>query len=246
MPGTDVLADSLAHAAQSLNEVSSTQETLAMIVDVAVRSIPGADHVGISEAHQDGRLDTLAATSTRVREFDELQVELGEGPCLYAIEEHTLVRIDDIADERRWPRFADRAGRLGLGSQIGVRMRGDDRTLSGLNIYAEKPHALTEESAHSADLFATLAAVAMGKARTIDQLYEGMHHRQRIGVAVGILMQRYRLDEQRAFGFLVRASSHANVKLRDVAAEIVAHHTADVAAHGAAERLGHDSGASGN
>ena len=61
----------------------------------------------------------------------------------------------------------------------------------------------------------------MGKARAIDQLHEGMRSRQRIGVAVGLLMHRYGMSEERAFAFLVRASSHGNVKLRDVAAEVV-------------------------
>ena len=61
----------------------------------------------------------------------------------------------------------------------------------------------------------------MGKATAIDQLHEGMRTRQRIGVAVGLLMHRYEMTEERAFAFLVRASSHGNVKLRDVAAEVV-------------------------
>jgi len=34
-------------------------------------------------------------------------------------------------------------------------------------------------------------------------------------------MERYSIDEDRAFQFLVRASSHGNIKLRDVAAELV-------------------------
>ena len=34
-------------------------------------------------------------------------------------------------------------------------------------------------------------------------------------------MERYGIDEDRAFGFLVRASSTSNVKLREVAREVV-------------------------
>ena len=45
--------------------------------------------------------------------------------------------------------------------------------------------------------------------------------RKVIGQALGILMERYRVDADRAFQFLVRASSSSNVKLRDVAEEIV-------------------------
>ena len=42
-----------------------------------------------------------------------------------------------------------------------------------------------------------------------------------IGQAIGILMERYEMDEERAFAFLVRASSQSNIKLRDLAAELV-------------------------
>ena len=45
--------------------------------------------------------------------------------------------------------------------------------------------------------------------------------RTMIGQAVGILMERYRLDPNRAFGYLVRTSQTGNIKLRDVAADIV-------------------------
>ena len=88
-------------------------------------------------------------------------------------------------------------------------------------MYAEQEDVLDQHSAQAADLFAAQAALAMGKATAIDQLHEGMRTRQRIGVAVGLLMHRYETSEERAFAFLVRASSHGNVKLRDVAAEVV-------------------------
>jgi AmiR/NasT family two-component response regulator len=39
---------------------------------------------------------------------------------------------------------------------------------------------------------------------------------------VGVLMMKYGLSDDRAFEYLVRVSSHSNVKLRDVAAEVVA------------------------
>jgi len=45
--------------------------------------------------------------------------------------------------------------------------------------------------------------------------------RKVIGQAIGILMERYEMNEDRAFAFLVRASSHGNVKLRSVAQELV-------------------------
>ena len=45
--------------------------------------------------------------------------------------------------------------------------------------------------------------------------------RKTIGQAIGIVMERYSINEDRAFQFLVRASRTSNVKVREVAAEIV-------------------------
>jgi AmiR/NasT family two-component response regulator len=45
--------------------------------------------------------------------------------------------------------------------------------------------------------------------------------RKVIGQAIGIVMERYQMNEDRAFSFLVRASSHGNIKLRDIAQELV-------------------------
>jgi len=42
-----------------------------------------------------------------------------------------------------------------------------------------------------------------------------------IGQAVGILMERHKLSEARAFQFLARASQTSNIKIRDLAQELV-------------------------
>jgi hypothetical protein len=178
--------------------------------------------VGISRSYPDGLLETLCATDDKVRAFDSLQSRVGEGPCIYAIDAETVVHVPDAHHDRRWPRYLPLATHRGLGSQVAVQLHTDGASHSGLNIYSTTVGALDESSAHAADLFAAHAAQVMGHARTVGELQEAMQSRQRIGVAVGILMQRYEMNEDRAFAFLVRASSHSNVKLRDVAAEVVA------------------------
>ena len=78
-------------------------------------------------------------------------------------------------------------------------------------------------SGWNADFFvAHQAAVAIAYASEITGLTEAVHARTVIGQAVGIVMQRYRLPDDRAFAFLVRLSQARNVKLRRVAQEMVA------------------------
>ncbi|MCA0143991.1 ANTAR domain-containing protein [Blastococcus sp. LR1] len=46
---------------------------------------------------------------------------------------------------------------------------------------------------------------------------EALKSCRRIGIAMGILMERYKLTDQRAFELLRRTSQRRNVKLRDIA-----------------------------
>ncbi len=93
--------------------------------------------------------------------------------------------------------------------------------MGGLNFYSTTSPTVDPQAQPIADLFATHAALALGNAREKETLNEALLTRQVIGQAVGIVMERYKIGSDRAFEFLVRASSVANVKLRDVAQELV-------------------------
>jgi GAF domain-containing protein len=228
------IADVLAQVAQEINSPESLAATLQSIVHTAQRSLPGIDHVGVSVAQRGGRVETKAATGDLVLELDELQYSLNEGPCLYAISAATVVRVENAAHDDRWPRYLPAAVRLGLRSQLGLQLGLDGKTLGGLNMYSTSVDTLDDETLHMAELFAVHAALAMGRARTEEQLRAGMSTRTLIGQALGLLMERYGIDEDAAFAFLSRASSVNNTKLRGVAAEIVA--DANARFHSSAEQ----------
>jgi GAF domain-containing protein len=216
------IADVLTEAAKEINAPATLDATLDSIVRSAKRSLPGIDHVGVSLAQRDGRVTTKAATGELVLTLDKLQYELDEGPCLYAISAATVVRVEDARRDTRWPRYMPKAVELGLRSQLGLQLGLDGETLGGLNMYSTSADRLDDDILHMAELFAVHAALAMGRARTEEQLRNGMSSRTTIGQALGLLMERYQIDRDASFAFLSRASSVNNIKLRDVAAEVVA------------------------
>ena len=71
-------------------------------------------------------------------------------------------------------------------------------------------------------LFAHQAGVAIAYAVGVTSLSEAVKTRTLIGQAIGIAMERYDLNDERALAYLQRVSSHSNVKLRIVAGELVA------------------------
>ena len=213
-------ASAIAQAARQIHSQHDLPSTLQAIVETAQRSLAGIDHAGVSVTHRDGRIETLAATDQLVLQLDELQYELNEGPCLDAIRRDRVVRVENARLEQRWPRFIPRAVALGLRAQVGLRLF-DAKTLGGLNLYSTQADTLDPDTLVMAELLATQAALALGHVRQEENLNQALFTRKVIGQAIGILMGRYELDEDRAFAFLTRVSQEGNIKLRDVAAKLV-------------------------
>jgi GAF domain-containing protein len=215
------LARALADAAQAINAPGTLEDTLDAIARTARDAVPGFDHVGISVVQGDGTVTTMAATSRLVRELDTLQYKLGEGPCVATLRDQSMVIVEELADDTRWPRYVPRAVEAGIRAQLGVQLFTSEETLGGLNFYSTTTSAIDPDAPHHAQLFATHAALALDHARHADQANEAMPTRQLIGQAVGILMERFEITEERAMYLLVRVGTAGQLKLREVAREVV-------------------------
>ncbi|MCW2848241.1 MAG: hypothetical protein JWR90_2215 [Marmoricola sp.] len=223
------LSTALTHAARIIGQAKTTEETVETIAETALLSIPGVDHVGVSVLDHRGAPQTMAATSELVRELDTLQYSLNEGPCVQSLDDSSVVAAARIREDPRWPRYVPPAVALGLKAQLAVKLYLDDRgTVGGLSLYSTESEDIDPQAPGIADLFATHAALALGKVRLVDDLHEALRTREVISQAVGMLMTEYDLGPDAAFGFLVRTSSHSNRKVRDIAAGMIEQHLARV------------------
>ena len=216
------IAASLAQSARVINTPQTIDETLDAIVRATLVSVPGFDHVGISVINRDGTIETAAATDQVVWELDDLQYRIDEGPCVSAMREAQVVAVPDIRHEQRWSRYVPEAvTRTGLRAQLAVHLYVNDKTLGGLNLYSTRSAEIDPGAIQAAELFATHAALALARARRESELNDAIVTRQEIGMAIGLTMARYNLDSERAFQYLVRASSTSQIKIRDIARQII-------------------------
>jgi GAF domain-containing protein len=215
------IADRLATAAREINAARDLASTLDAIVHVAVRSLPGIDHAGISLTHRGGQIETRAGTGRLVWDLDALQHALGEGPSLHAVAMQQLTVVDNLVSERRWPRYVAGALEHGLTAHLSVRLYVEDETLGCLNLYSTERETIDPDMVCAAVLFATHAALALGRARRDEELTAALDSRRVIGMALGLVMERFSLDQERAFEYLTRVSQQTNVKVRDIAQEMV-------------------------
>jgi GAF domain-containing protein len=214
-------ANSIAEAARTMHQPLDSGDTLQSIVEVACNSVPGFDQVGIATLHKGGRIETRAYTGDLVLRLDEMQYGLQEGPCSAALQGTDEIAVSSLQHEQRWPRYVPQAQAAGVRSQMALKLYLDRGTLGGINFYSTVSDDVSPEAQGVARLFATHAAIALGHAQERETLNTALQTRKIIGQAVGILMERHEINEDRAFAFLIRASSHGNIKLRAIAQEIV-------------------------
>ncbi|MFJ9663493.1 GAF and ANTAR domain-containing protein [Streptomyces sp. NPDC101219] len=216
-------AQQMASMARNLLAESGLEPTLEEITESAVRLVPGCDAAGILVL-EEGRARSLAPTDQLVVDSDRLQDRLREGPCFDVARpelDERVFRIPDFtAPPERWPAYVPRARDLGLGSMMGFLLYTREEELGALNMYSRKPGVFTEDSETAGWLLASHAAVAFSTALTGAQLQEALATRHMIGEAMGILMGRHHVTEERAFELLRTQSQRTNTKLRDVARRV--------------------------
>ena len=195
--------------------------TLSQITAAAVQLLPDVQYSSITILRSDGQLTTAAPTDPKILRLDAEQYRLHEGPCYDAATHDNQVISSDLATDERFPAYGRIAVEMGISSQIGVRLFDTPKSNGALNLYSERVGSFEDISSLSA-LFAHQAGLAISYAHQIGTLDEAVRSRTIIGQAVGIVMERYGLNDERAFAFLKRMSSHRNVKLRLVAQELIA------------------------
>jgi GAF domain-containing protein len=225
------LAEELAVVSARMSAVLLSQESvesaLALISSLAQETIPGASGAGVSVIDEQRRRSS-GSTDERVRQADALQYDLDEGPCLVAAAERGPVRIDDLTEDRRWPRWAQAVVPLGLRAAMSTPLVAGDLSLGALKVYADEPHAFDRHSEHLLALFAAQAAMLVAHVRThdraqrlSDELRRAIHDRDAVSLAKGILMGRHSVDEDAAFGMLLARCEQDGCTVAEAASGIV-------------------------
>jgi len=212
------------HASQALLQrlrPGDLEATLQSITQAAVEVLPQVQFSSITMRHRDGTLDSYALTADLLRGLDERQFELKEGPCYEATTDEAYAVANNLGADERYPNYGPMAVRAGIRSQAGIRLFENNRTAGGLNLYSSQVGAFGDLQT-LAQLFAHQATIALSYSIEVKTLREAVQTRTRIGQAVGIVMERYKIPEQQAFAFLTRLSQTRNVKLRVIAEELIA------------------------
>lgn len=214
-------AETFARISQELSDEPDEPATLHLMVERALEVVQGSDFCSVSLCMPNGTVATVAGTSAIILECDALQYELGEGPCLDAIEVAPVYTVEDTSRDVRWPSWGPQVAAKGIWSMLSVRIFTSARIFGCLNMYSGKTNSFSPEDIEVAVIYAMHAATAVAGAKLVDGLQTAVVNRHQIGLAQGILMNRYGLSPHQAFEVLRRYSSRSHTKIRDVASGIV-------------------------
>ena len=194
---------------------------LSDLVAGAVRSVPNAQHAGITLARQ-GAVGTAAATGPYPVLLDEVQQCHSQGPCLSAAWDQHVIRINDMNLETRWPAYSVEAiQRTPIRSIVSFELFTEPPRIGALNLYAERPGAFDDDAIELGLIYATHTALAWRLVRRESQFRSALASRDIIGQAKGVIMERFNLDAVEAFELLTRLSQESNTRLIEIAAALI-------------------------
>ena len=214
----EAVLDTVNRLAQAMSP-GDLDQTLRNITTSAVEVLPEVGQASITVLHEDGTLATAAETADVLLELDARQYDLREGPCYEAATARSHVVSPDLASDERFRQYASFPVRKGIAAQAGIRLFDSSNGRGALNLYSTRVGAFADLGMLSA-LFVSQAAAAIAYAAEVGDERAAARTRATVGQAVGIVMERYELSDDRAFAFLTRVSQHRKVSL--VAQETIA------------------------
>ncbi len=196
------------------------------IVDTATRLVDGCDHASLMLVRS-GEPYTAAASDEIAEMIDGIEREVGDGPCLDAITDEAAYVDSDLTDGSPWPALHTRVlAETPVRGMAGVRLLDEKEKNGALNIFSDTPGALTSTSVDQAIMlvsFVSVALLAAREKRSAETLRAGLASNREIGKAIGLMMAFHHVDDEKAFSILRQASQDMNIKITEVAREIIAH-----------------------
>jgi GAF domain-containing protein len=203
------------------------EDTLGRVAGLACRTLEACDMASVTMIN-DGRPSTPVQTDPAVSALDAAQYRSERGPCLEAYSVRQVVRGTISESAGDWPEFTAAAAEAGIRSVLAVPLVASQRPLGALNLYSKTAESYDEADEETAVLFSEQAAVACANAEVYwrtysltEHLREALESRDVIGQAKGILMARRRCTPDAAFEALRKVSQHRNIKLREIAEQVV-------------------------
>ncbi|PPF77347.1 transcriptional regulator [Subtercola sp. Z020] len=172
--------------------------------------------------------ETISATSLLAARIDEVQFDLGEGPCWDALASRRPVLEPDFAHRigNEWPLFTEQVRRHRIGALFAFPLTVGPMQIGAIDFYTVDASALTSEQiAETSLLAAVISRVILRRAIRLSErdltLPETEYSRRVIHQATGIIVAQLRLPPDDALLILRGRAFASGRSMMDIATDIV-------------------------
>lgn len=211
----------IAHLIQSVRaEVDFHPVSIWGPMTAAAMKLSAVEYASVVRVGPADIVRTLSSTDGHLRLLNKLQQRCRQGPSLDAAWENQTRRVDDLTCETRWPTFSDKAVAITpIRSMLSVPLTHHGRT--ALNMYADRPYAFGPEDELVGLAFASDSEAILEVGRRAKRYRQTQTNRELIGLAKGILMERFAVDAVTAFSLLAELSKDRQQPVSVVARALV-------------------------
>lgn len=183
-------------------------------------------HAAISTLGDPFELETVCASDPLAARLDELQLDLGEGPCWQARARRAPVLVPDLrSGESWWPILQAAIEFQGIRSAYAFPLSVGSLAIGAVDLYAASPDALSADDVAEASALADVAAVKVlhhALALVNEPPDDALSSRRVVHQATGMVIAQLGVTADDAL-VIVRAHAFATDRpVRDVAADIIA------------------------
>ena len=203
-------------------------ELLTIVADSCV-DVLGAGAAGIMLVAPDGGLRVLASSNEAMRVLELFEVQASEGPCFDCFSDGMPIGWQVLSSaDARWPNFAPVARAAGFQSVQALPMRLRGTVIGALNLFHLDLRPMPAIDVDAAQAFADIATIAILQHRASseaqmvnEQLEHALNSRIVIEQAKGMIAERKGIGMEAAFASLRHHARSQNLRLADVAGDII-------------------------
>lgn len=222
-----MLARTLVELADTLVADFDVVELLTLLADRCV-DVLDVGAAGLMLVAPDGDLRVMASSSETMRVLELFEVQSEEGPCLDCYRTGRSVASNDLEAEERWLRFSAEALAAGFRSVQALPMRLRGSIIGALNLFHPEAGEMRPADLVAGQALADIATIAILQHRAAleaqilnEQLNHALNTRIVIEQAKGVVAERDGVDMEKAFTALRNHARSRNLRLADVAADVI-------------------------
>lgn len=228
MPTAEARRGRIGHLYELLAGDDAVEEFLDDLAQMALERVDAKISCGVS-AYKEGGTVTIVTSDDVTAELEAVQDATGEGPRAEAIAAGRTVYVMDAGTLDKWPAWRALAVAHGMCQSLSLPLIARDETLGALTLYSTSRTPFSAQDRRAAELFAGHATGALMIAIRLAEMAELTGHlemalesRAVIDQAKGIIMAERHCTPDEAFVVLRNVSQNQNVRLRHLAAQLVA------------------------